>query len=75
MLSLPKILFVLAVIAVVALLSKSFRGQAVRDDENAENAETGQKNQALDLSQCAVCGNFVAPDSRGCERADCPLAN
>jgi len=72
MLSLPKILLLLAVIAVVALLSKSFRGRGGRSDDDGE---VKQKNQALDLSQCAVCGNFVAPDSRGCERADCPLAN
>ncbi len=72
MLSLPKILLLLAVIAVVALLSKSFRGRVGKSDDNEE---VEQKNQAMDLSQCAVCGNFVAPDSRGCERADCPLAN
>ena len=72
MLSLPKILLLLAVIAVVALLSKSFRGRVGKSDDNEE---VEQKNQAMDLSQCAGCGNFVAPDSRGCERADCPLAN
>jgi len=72
MLSLPKILLLLAVIAVVALLSKSFRGRVGKSDDNEE---VEKKNQAMDLSQCAVCGNFVAPDSRGCERADCPLAN
>ncbi|MDP6873467.1 MAG: hypothetical protein QF521_08060 [Alphaproteobacteria bacterium] len=72
MLSLPKILLLLAVIAVVALLSKSFRGRAGKSDDDGQAAE---KNEALDLSQCTVCGNFVAPDSRGCERADCPLAN
>lgn len=72
MLSLPKILLLLAVVAVVALLSKSFRGRA---GKSGEDEETAGKNEALDLSQCTVCGNFVAPDSRGCERADCPLAN
>lgn len=72
MLSLPKILLLLAVIAVVAVLSKSFRSRGGKSDDDDK---VERKNQALDLSQCAVCGNFVAPDSSGCERADCPLAN
>jgi hypothetical protein len=71
MLSLPKILLLLAVIAVVAVLSKSFRGRGSKPDEvDKDDAET----KALDLNECSVCGNFVTADTRGCERADCPHA-
>lgn len=69
MLSLPKILLLLAVVAVVALLSKSFRG---RGGKSGEVEEDSSENEALDLSKCAVCGNFVAADGQGCDRADCP---
>ncbi|MDP7547618.1 MAG: hypothetical protein QGF20_10030 [Alphaproteobacteria bacterium] len=71
MLSLPKILLLLAVVAVVVLLSKSWRGRGSKPGEVGKDAAD---NKALDLNECAVCGNFVAVGAAGCERADCPYA-
>ncbi len=71
MLSLPKILLLLAVIAVVAVVSRALRG---RGRKTGDVGKDRVENEALDLSQCSVCGNFVAADTRGCERADCPHA-
>ena len=71
MLSLPKILLFLAVVVVVVIVSNAFRGggaKVVEDDKERP------KNDALDLSACAVCGNYVAPEGGGCERDDCPIA-
>ncbi len=74
MLSLPKILLVLAVVVVVALLSKSLRGRGNKDDDdNSGQGDTeGSENEALDLQKSAVCGDFVSEGGQGCERADCP---
>ncbi|MBL6952665.1 MAG: hypothetical protein ISR50_08530 [Alphaproteobacteria bacterium] len=71
MLSLPKILLFLAVAAIVVLISKSLRG---RGSKPGEVDKGGAENEALDLAECTVCGNFVAAGTRGCERADCPHA-
>jgi len=71
MLSLPKILLLLAVVAVVAVISRSLRGRAAKPGGDAEKPA---ENKALDLSSCPVCGNFVASGTRGCERAECPYA-
>ena len=67
MLSLPKILLLLAVIVVVVVVSNALRrrsGKAVAED----------KDEALDLKPCPVCGNHVAAVGSGCERGDCPIA-
>ncbi|MDA1097483.1 MAG: hypothetical protein O2967_00750 [Proteobacteria bacterium] len=71
MLSLSKILLFLAVAALVIVVSKTLRGRATKSGEASADAT---KIEALDLSQCAVCGNFVAVDTPGCERADCPYS-
>ncbi|MBT3331212.1 MAG: hypothetical protein HOK21_15675 [Rhodospirillaceae bacterium] len=78
MLSLPKILLFLAVVVVVVLVSKSFRGRGQGAKSGAKSVGDDEEETdklALDLNECAVCGNFVAADSRGCDRADCPHAN
>ncbi|MSP52616.1 MAG: hypothetical protein EXQ91_09585 [Alphaproteobacteria bacterium] len=31
--------------------------------------------QAADMSNCVVCGTYVAAGSKRCERAGCPLQN
>ncbi len=71
MLSLPKILLFLAIAAVVVVLSKSWRG---RTPKSSEDGKDGTENKAVDLSQCVVCGKFVATDEPDCGRADCPHA-
>lgn len=72
MLSLPKILLLLAVIAVVVLVTKTLRGKAPKSSEDGKKEA---ENKALDMNQCAVCGNYVAADTRGCERPECPYAD
>jgi len=71
MLSLPKILLFLAVAAIVVVISKTLRGRAPKPGEVGKD---DVKNEALDLAECTVWGNFVAAGTRGCERADCPHA-
>ena len=71
MLSLPKILLFLAVVVCVIMVSKAFRG---RGGKVAGKEKDDGKIETLDLSQCAVCGDYVAADGGGCERADCPIA-
>ena len=71
MLSLPKIMLLLAVVAVVVVISRSLRSRAPKPGGDAEKPA---ENKALDLSPCPVCGSFVAADTRGCERAECPYA-
>ncbi|MDE0942239.1 MAG: hypothetical protein OSB58_07350 [Alphaproteobacteria bacterium] len=80
MLSLPKILLFLAIVVVVVLVSKSLKGRGgksveAEDKDPDANPDTNPDNLALDLAECAACGNFVAADTRGCERAECPHAN
>lgn len=67
MLSLPKILLFLAVVVGVIFVSKALRGRKTKPVK-------AKGDEALDLSPCAVCGNYVAADSGGCERNDCPIA-
>ena len=71
MLSLPKILLLLAVVAGVFLVSRILRGKSnLTSNSNKESTETA----ALDLNSCVVCGNYVATDGGSCEREDCPIA-
>jgi hypothetical protein len=37
-------------------------------------AKDEDKDKALDLEPCPVCGNYVAAAGGGCERGDCPIA-
>jgi hypothetical protein len=67
MLSLPKILLLLAVIVIVVVVSKAFRGRSAK-------AVAKDKDAALDLKPCPVCGNYVAAVGGDCERGDCPIA-
>ena len=71
MLSLPKVLLLLAVVAGVFLISRIFRGNS-NVPSNSDKEST--KTEALDLNSCLVCGNFVVTDSGSCERTDCPIA-
>ena len=71
MLSLPKIVLLLAVVAGVFLVSRILRGKSnLTSNGNKESSETA----ALDLNPCFVCGNYVATDGGSCERDDCPIA-
>ncbi|MDP6566081.1 MAG: hypothetical protein QF578_14740 [Alphaproteobacteria bacterium] len=67
MLSLPKILLLLVVIVGVVMVSKFLRGNRKNDDK-VGNAGP----EALDMTKCTVCGNFVAANHPGCERQGCP---
>ena len=71
MLSLPKILLFLALVAGVFLVSKILRG---RSNPTLKDTKEPAETDALDLSPCGVCGNYVANDGSSCERADCPIA-
>jgi len=44
------------------------------EDKDQDKDQDEAKNKTLDLSACAVCGNYVAADGGGCERVDCPIA-
>ena len=71
MLSLPKILLLLAVVAGVFLVSRILRGKSnLTSNSDKESPETA----ALDLNSCFVSGNYVATDAGSCERDDCPIA-
>ena len=71
MLSLSKILLLLAVVAGVFLVSRILRGKSnVTSNSYKESTETA----ALDLDSCLVCGNYVSTDCGSCERDDCPIA-
>ena len=69
MLSLPKILLLLVVIVGVVMVSKFLRGNR-RNDAKVDGAGP----EALDMTKCTACGNFVAADYPGCEREGCPYA-
>jgi len=71
MLSLPKILLLLALVAGIFLVSKTLRG---RSNSTLKDAKEPAKTDALDLNPCGVCGIYVAPDNNSCERTDCPIA-
>ncbi len=71
MLSLPKILLLLAVVAGVFLVSKILRDKS-KLSSSSDKGNT--KTATLDLNSCVVCGNYVATDSGSCERDDCPIA-
>ncbi|NQV57887.1 MAG: hypothetical protein HQ503_18640 [Rhodospirillales bacterium] len=71
----PLKLLILGVIIVAVWYGfKMFsRGRSV--SEPGEQAKAGQKkNNALDMTACAVCGDFVAPNAKACERDDCPYS-
>ena len=71
MLSLPKILLLLALVAGVFLVSKTLRG---RSNSTLKGAKKPAETDALDLNPCGVCGNYVATHGSSCERDDCPIA-
>ena len=71
MLSLPKILLLLALAAGIFLVSKTLRG---RSNSTLNDAKKPTEPDALDLNPCGVCGNYVATDGSSCERDDCPIA-
>ena len=71
MLSLPKILLLLALVAGIFLISKVLRG---RSNLTVNNDKKPAESDALDLNPCGVCGNYVATDGSSCERDDCPIA-
>lgn len=72
MLSVPKILLFVAIAGVVFAASRLLRKP--RSAKPPATSESGAQNEALDLSQCSVCGQYVAAASTGCERSDCPKA-
>jgi hypothetical protein len=71
MLSLPKILLLLAVIVGVVFVSNALRGRSAKA---VAKDKAPPENEALDLKPCAVCGNYVSTEGSGCERDDCPIA-
>ena len=71
MLSLPKILLLLALVAGIFLVSKTLRG---RSNSTLKDAKKPAEPDALDLNPCGVCGNYVATEGGNCERDDCPIA-
>jgi hypothetical protein len=73
MLSLPKILLVLAVLAAVIIGTRLFRSLSSPADKKAMDREpdADHGNGAVDLIECATCGDFVKSES-GCDREDCP---
>ena len=71
MLSLPKILLLLALVAGIFLVSKILR---VRSNSTLNDTKKPTDPDALDLNPCGVCGNYVATDGSSCERDDCPIA-
>ena len=74
MLSLPKILLVLAVLAAVIIGSRLFRSLSSPPDKKAMDREEPSANAeegTVELIECEKCGDFVDSGS-GCEREDCP---
>jgi len=71
MLSLPKILLLLALVAGIFLVSKILRD---RSNSTSKDAKEPAETDALDLNPCGVCGNYVATEGSSCERDDCPIA-
>lgn len=77
MLSLPKILLVLAVLAAVIIGTRLFRKLSAPADTDkvAEKQKKKPKDAAdgtLDLVECKACGDFLDADAGRCDREDCP---
>ena len=71
MLSLPKILLVLAILAAVIVGTRIFRSWGSIADKSADNK--GERGDgAVDLVKCDVCGDFIEPAAGSCERENCP---
>lgn len=70
MLSVPKILLFIAIAGAVFAASRLLRKH--RSAKSPATTEPGAQSDALDLSQCSVCGKYVAAGSAACERIDCP---
>jgi len=69
-LSLPKILLIVAVIAAVWYVGRLLtrRADALRRKPERKQARSGP----VELTKCAKCETYVGPDSGPCERPDCP---
>lgn len=62
------LLMVAAAVAAV-LLYRRFAEPAKPD----KGVEEGRRSQVSDLTECAICGTYVAETgARACGRADCP---
>ena len=70
--SLPKVLFTLAVIAVVYWVGRRLLPGKSR---SATRASTSTSAHELNAEQCSICGDYVSLAGRGtCGRTDCPQA-
>jgi hypothetical protein len=73
MLSLPKILLLAVIVAAVVFGTRLLRGRAKADGGNGgESEKSARSGDAVTMSACPVCGDYVDPSSRGCGRGDCP---
>tara|TARA_R110002167_G_scaffold188915_2_gene391046 strand:+ start:379 stop:600 length:222 start_codon:yes stop_codon:yes gene_type:complete len=72
MLSVSKLLLIVAVVGIVVVAGKLLRGK--RDTTPPAKPRDDRTLDAVDLDQCRVCGQYVAADAAPCERADCPKA-
>lgn len=74
MLSLPKILLVLAILAAVIIGTRVFRSWSSIADKSGEDNGKGVKGNdgAVDMVKCEVCGDFIEPSAGSCGRENCP---
>lgn len=72
MLSLPKILLVLAILAAVIIGTRLMRSWSARPPR--DSVRDGKKKDAtsVEMVKCGVCGDFVELSTGACGRADCP---
>jgi hypothetical protein len=71
MLSLPKILLVLAILAAVIIGTRVFRSWS--SPTKKDSVAGGKKAQdAVDLVKCDVCGDYLEASAGSCGRENCP---
>jgi hypothetical protein len=76
MLSLSKILLLVAVICVVwygyKLLERRGLTGLFGEPKTQRRPPNPAKPRALDMQKCNRCGDYVATDAGACARSDCP---
>lgn len=77
MLSVSKILLIIAVAGAVFAVTKLLRGTrtpARRQEKDRPQEPADPAIDAVDLARCETCGQYAADGSGPCEREDCPRA-